>query len=546
MKLKNWLLLASLFSLSSYAQNVQGDMNGDNCITMDDVTLLVDRYVTGNTNAQNACVDLGLSVMWASCNIGASKPEQAGTLFAWGETATKSSFEVSNYFDTKDSGRTFKKYNEQGPYTLADEDDAAYVATDGALRMPTQEEWKELYDHCSISYKVISGVRCYKFTGPNRNYIILPYVSDMDGTSPGSVAFAYWSASLDPSKFRCGMMFNGAICSSQSRILGASVRGVKDVAKPVMISSINIPDGDLILEKGNKIALNGYYTPISATRTAITWKSSDKRVAKVVDGMVTAVGLGSCTITATADEGGAADTCGVHVCEWQQHNGHDYVDLGTSVRWATMNIGASSPEGYGYYFAWGGKRQQSVYDWAHCPYQNVNTNKEDDVKFTKYLGSTSSSFKEISVSDENALKIVLDPEDDAARVWGGSWRTPTSEEVKELISNCYWEWVDIYNGKDVSGYVVYRAKAEEDKGKFSINAPSLVGTYSLGDPHIFLPAAGDYWSEYLHDLSTACFYQTSTLLPLIPIYVSTLVAGKNDITCGGLQRYVGRTVRAVF
>lgn len=546
MKLKNWLLLASLFSLSSYAQNVQGDMNGDNQITMDDVTLLVDRYVTGNTNAHNACVDLGLSVMWASSNIGATKPEDVGTLFAWGETTTKSSFEVSNYFDTKDSGRTFKKYNEQGPYTLVDEDDAAYVATDGALRMPTQEEWKELYDKCSITSKFISGVRCYKFTGPNGKYITLPFASDMDGSLPGKVAFAYWSSSLDPSRPGFAMMFNGTVCSSQARVLGASVRGVKNVEKPVLISEITLSESYLKLKKGDKSALDGYFRPISANHSTISWKSSDTNVAKVVNGVVTAVGNGICTITVAAEEGGAKATCSVHVGEWLEHNGHEYVDLGTGVKWATMNVGANYPEDTGDFFAWGSTQKQIDYSWVNCKYQTQNTTNWAKSKFTKYVGSTTSGLKDSSATDADALKTVLDREDDAAyRNWGGNWRMPTKAEQDALRSECYWQWVTTYNGKSVNGYIVYKAKSNEDKGKYSFDNPSLSGVYSILDPHIFIPAAGYFNCTEQLNVSLVGNYWSSSLLSTHPERARILTFDSGGIREGANDRCAGQPVRAV-
>ena len=103
-----------------------------------------------------------------------------------------------------------------------------------------------------------------------------------------------------------------------------------------------------------------------------------------------------------------------------EENGHEWVDLGllSGLKWATMNVGAVKPEGYGDYFAWGETQPKSTYNWSTY---------FDSVSSKKY--------------NNNGGKTTLDPEDDAAHVnWGGAWRMPTLDEIKELHSNCTWTW----------------------------------------------------------------------------------------------------------
>ena len=103
---------------------------------------------------------------------------------------------------------------------------------------------------------------------------------------------------------------------------------------------------------------------------------------------------------------------------------HEYVDLGLSVKWATCNMGASSPEEYGDHYAWGETETESTYDW--------NT-----YKWCK--GSKNTLTKYCTDSDYGTVdnKTVLDPEDDVAQVkWGGNWRMPTDAEIEELRENC--------------------------------------------------------------------------------------------------------------
>lgn len=186
------------------------------------------------------------------------------------------------------------------------------------------------------------------------------------------------------------------------------------------------------------------------------------------------------------------------------YNGHEYVDLGLSVKWATMNVGARTPSDYGDFFAWGetsasGKAPNAypfdftgpknerytnmvtkyMYDWRTYRYCLYPSDYDTEI-FTKYC--TNSIYGEVDG------KIVLDLEDDAANFnWEGKWRTPTKAEIYELINECYWQYVTSYNDKNVCGYIVYKAKSPYDKGKKSFNNPTLVESYSIEDTHIFMP-----------------------------------------------------------
>ena len=157
------------------------------------------------------------------------------------------------------------------------------------------------------------------------------------------------------------------------------------------------------------------------------------------------------------------------------HNGHEYVDLGLSVKWATCNVGASKPEEYGDHFAWGETKPKSYYRW-----HSYKWCRGDYDNLTKYC--TSSSYGTVDHETQ------LDLSDDAAHVnWGGSWRMPTDDELTELREKCTWTWTT-QNG--VKGYKV---------------------TSKTNGRSIFLPAAGyrngrslryagslGYWSSSLN------------------------------------------------
>ena len=153
---------------------------------------------TSGYNNGHKYVDLGLSVKWATCNIGATKPEESGDLFAWGETTPK-----RNYNE-----RTYKWYRFEGSHcivtkylsphmsdhyddktTLDLSDDAAHANWGGSWRMPTHEELYELKKKCTWEMMILNGEKVGKITGPNGNSIFLP-------ASGGYEYGYYWSSSL--------------------------------------------------------------------------------------------------------------------------------------------------------------------------------------------------------------------------------------------------------------------------------------------------------------------------------------------------------------
>lgn len=230
------------------------------------------------------------------------------------------------------------------------------------------------------------------------------------------------------------------------------------------------------------------------------------------------------------------------------YNGHEYVDLGlpSGLKWATCNVGANSPEEYGDYFAWGATKPQELYDWVHTPYQTQNTTDISFTRYTKYVSPIGIySFKDPSATDVDALKAVLDPEDDAAHVnWGGDWRMPTWEEQYELRNNCYWKWVNTYNGKSINGYIVYKVKDPADKGKwFSSDSP--VGSYSVSDPHIFFPAAGYRYGSSLDNGGSWGYCWSSTLDWERPFCANYLCFYSGNVVNSSSYRYGGLSVRAV-
>ena len=165
------------------------------------------------------------------------------------------------------------------------------------------------------------------------------------------------------------------------------------------------------------------------------------------------------------------------------------VDLGlpSGIRWASCNVGATTPEGYGYYFAWGETDSKKDYSWATYKYANVGEFYHH--KFTKYCTDASSG-------DNGFIdnKTVLEPEDDAATAnWGDVWRMPTDAEWTELREQCMWTWT-AQNG--MNGYQV----ASKTNGN-SIFLPAAGFRDGNAAPYV-AGRRGYYWSSSLLENSS--------------------------------------------
>ncbi len=142
-------------------------------------------------------VDLGLSVKWATCNVGSSKAEDYGNYYAWGETSTKAKYAEENsltYGIIPDKLKSLGYKDEEG--NLTPSHDAVRANWGSTWRLPTQAEMEELENKCTWKWTTQNGVNGYKITGPNGNSIFLPAAGNRSGASlyrSGEYGY-YWSS----------------------------------------------------------------------------------------------------------------------------------------------------------------------------------------------------------------------------------------------------------------------------------------------------------------------------------------------------------------
>ena len=282
------------------------------------------------------------------------------------------------------------------------------------------------------------------------------------------------------------------------------------VKKVIPVESVELNKKDLNLTEGNSEILVATVKPDDATDKTVSWTSSNTSVATVSNGTVTAFAAGTATITAKAGDKSA--TCAVTVT--QASSGPEAVDLGlpSGIKWASYNVGATKPEEYGDYFAWGETSTKSKYTWTNYKLR-VTGDSDNNVTFSKYNTMSNRG----TVDNKKQLELS----DDAARAnWGGKWRMPTDAEWTELRNNCTWTWTT-QNG-------VYGRKVTSNKNGKSI----------------FLPAAG-WCGTDLYNVGSYGYYWSSSLYTSYPYEAWLVLFNSDTVTRIDLRRYRGRSVRPV-
>ena len=460
-------------------------------------------------------IDLGLSVKWASCNVGANSPEGYGGYYAWGETDEK-----NNY-----TSGTYAYYGVSiGTDISGTEYDVAHTKLGDKWRMPTKDELGELYEKCTWQWTAINGINGYKVVGPNGNSIFLPAAGYRYGTTTdymgmrGNTAY-YWSSTKYATNQAYNLQFNetkvyGLGANGHNGYDGHSVRPVYGEISSNVEVSVTTGEATNITTSGATLAGTISNAEKSLTCGIIYGTSSSLSSTSGTMKSTTSSGVYSIGLTGLNENttyyyrayvliDGEYKYGEVKSFKTMTVTIGEAIDLGLSVKWASCNVGANSPEEYGDYFAWGETTAKSSYT--------------EDNSITYGLSTSELESRGIIGSDGNLTAAY-----DAATVnWGDKWRMPTSDEVKELVNSCTWKWTTI-NG--VNGQLVTGPNGNS----------------------IFLPAAGGRDGTRVFDLGKSGNYWSGTLLYGSNIYYAcNLNIWSNYHVRGSSYRYYGSSVRPV-
>lgn len=299
---------------------------------------------------------------------------------------------------------------------------------------------------------------------------------------------------------------------------------------PQQVKQIVLNETEVTLAVNDMMTLTATVLPADADNPAVTWKSSDETVAKVIsdgnEGIVKAISDGTCTITCQATDGsGVKAECQVTVGVIPEE--HEWVDLGlpSGTLWATCNVGAEKPEDFGDYFAWGetigyNAGKKTSYTWTTYKYC-----KGSETTMTKYC--TDSSYGTVD------NKTELDPEDDAATVaWGADWQMPSCEQMEEL---CYYmSGYTIGEWTTVNGVVGVKLTSKINWNSIFLPSANRINENGFGD-------TGKYAGYWTRSLNTS---KSSMASRAMFITTGEVVQHPSSISDGG-SRYVGLSIRPV-
>ncbi len=359
-------------------------------------------------------VDLGLSVNWATCNVGSNYPADFGDYLAWGETDSKS-----------------KPLSDDGTLTFYD---AASRAWGNGWRLPSKEEIMELIEKCEWKSIARNGVEGLLATSKvNGESIFFPMKCKEPIELEQKDLGRYWSCTP-------GDVYGDAYCLNLN---GDSANIIQDVCDYLY-----------------------HIRPVISRSADENMNNHEDDVNSQLKAYIPNI------------------------------NGHEYVDLGlpSGLKWATCNVGSSSPKYAGDYFAWGETQPKGSHD------------KSNSVTHDKMVND-----------------FAGDAAYDAARAnWGGTWRLPTVHEINELMEECNWWWVD------EDGFRGYEVKSK-----------------SNGES-VFIPFTGYKWGSDYNGVNSYCRYWCST--PMVGGDASlaySLSCDNRYIESVCNYRYYGFNVRAV-
>ena len=500
-------------------------------------------FTTEDGSGDHDYVDLGLpsGLLWATCNVGANAPEGYGDYFAWGETQPKEYYGWSTYQHCHGSSTSLTKYCSNPSYgyygftdsltTLLPEDDAATANWGIDWRMPTREEWEELYNNTTITEIVQNGVNGCLFTASNGNSLFLPNAGSYGNYEEGgwmekskSVFLPdagnsyyrgyddgnmYWSSSLESANYpHYAYSFEPIIWSytdNGNRPYGLPVRAVRSFGQS------NAPAGAIngkftINEDGDQVYFSQGNLQYQASTD--TWRFAENQwdyvgednsnISQTYDGWIDLFGWG------TSSFHNPSDPYNVYYQPWSTSDSEvngEYNDYGYG---PSMNMLDPCLTGTSANYDWG------VYNSISNGGNAVNTWRTLTQPEWAYILNTRSTasgirFAKAQVSDVNG--VILLPDDWIADIYNLSNTNSISASFNSnMLSASQWSAIESVGG-------------------------------------IFLPTAGGRYGTTVGDVGSRGFYWlSSSNSSCCAYYVYIYDSG---IYLVNYKRYLGRSVRLV-
>ena len=474
-------------------------------------------------------VDLGLpsGTRWRNMNVGASRVEESGEYYQWGEVVTKDTYNIASYDPLGNGGGTYDNLDTNISGTQYD---AARQNLGGYWRIPTKAEFEELRSNCNWQWVTINGQTGHRLTSKiNGNSIFLPaagYRYDASRGYSGSYGFYYSSEPEGATNSRAYGLEFGSGSTDHRVTVNYQIQFYRYYGLPIR-PVMTYTGSDLVVTSDSvEWKVGDTEAVLHGTFATLVPQTSDVKVGFLVgDSLNLTVANADSVITFTRSANGTFEAT-MPVFNDVGHYWRAYaqdadttmlgdvldygvrmIDLGlpSGVLWRNMNVGASRIEERGDYFAWGEVETKDTYDHAHYDPLGNGVSQYDNIG------------TDISGSDDY----------DAARHnLGGYWRMPTKAEFDELNTNCNWQW------KTINGQTGYKLTSK-------INGNS-----------IFLPAAGYRNGTSLYSVGSYGYYYssvpegaTSGRAYGLQFYTST--HNVSYYSPSSMYRYNGYTIRPV-
>lgn len=477
-------------------------------------------------------VDLGLpsGLRWANINVGSQTPMDKGDYYAWGETKPQAGkrYSLSDYDPMSDGKGVYDIIGSDINGTLYD---AAQVNWQGPWRMPTSADAQELYDNCTATLTTLYGANVWKFTSKiNGKSIYLPgagyYNNGYINENSGRRNISWTSTAYDPSRTDYAYYFSQGYNSDKIDGVGGWYRNCGMTIRPVAKYNYTLDEHSMIQmttdgvewEVGQSTAtLHGYllglrYNPL-ATESGIAYSTEhigdnadDQTVGinflSTNNGEIANVASGNFTVIVPLVNDNTVyyyrtyvKVDGKYYYANEREFGRRMVKLfeDSNILWSNINMGASSIDDRGDFYAWG--------------------ETETKNSFTKSNYTYTGKMEDISGSSNDVAHVK----------WGGIWRMPTRDDVQELLTRCTWTEVTKY------GQPMYKIVGPTGDSLFIAKSGSISGTTASGkNTH------ANIWTSNL-DATAGVDSEEA--------YGSNFYQNARSIDA--VQRYLGYTVRPV-